>query len=209
MNNTGGDLLKTIERKLLSGVPVDGPKLAQSLLPGDRPDLKKTDQKPAAVLIPVRKGNKCLSIIFTQRPESMPEHPGQISFPGGKSDAGEPLVETALREAEEEIGLSRHLVKVIGELPVYRTITNYAVTPVIGLVEGAFEPVPDHWEVDECFEVPLAFFLNKTNAKKHTLVQDGKERSFYAFQYKKRFIWGATAAMLVNFREVLFAYARE
>ena len=209
MNRQDANILQVIERKLRAGVPVDGPRLARSPLPGDWPDLKQKNPKPAAVLIPIRKGTEHLSVIFTQRPESMPEHPGQISFPGGKSDAEEPLVETALREAEEEIGLSRKLVTVAGELPPYRTITNYVVTPVIGLVEDAFEPEPDHWEVDDCFEAPLPFFLQKASQETHSRLHEGKERTFYAFTYEKHFIWGATAAMLVNLREVLFAYGRE
>jgi len=208
MNKHQSNILEVIERKLLSGAQVDGARLAKSPLPGDRPDIKHENPKPAAVLIPIRKGNH-LSIIFTQRPESMPEHPGQISFPGGKSDPEEPLVETALREAEEEIGLSRDLVTVVGEMPIYQTITNYAVTPVIGLVDKTFEANPDHWEVDDCFEAPLAFFLDKSNEEIHSRMRDGKMRSFYAFTFEQRFIWGATAAMLVNLREILFAYANE
>ena len=202
-----------IERKLRAGDFLDGPALVPNPLGGDRSIAGFQDQtagRPAAVLIPLvaRKGG-ALSIFFTQRPETMKEHPGQISFPGGRQARGDAsAVETALREAKEEIGLAPKQVEIIGRLSPYHTITGYRVTPVVGLVEGAFTPRLDPREVADAFTVPLTFFLDKAHAEKHTRIHEGNERPYYAFRYNERTIWGATAAMLINFREALLVYGQ-
>ncbi len=203
--------LKTLEQKLLRGDPLDGPSLVPKPLAGDRSiagDRDVTQGRPAAVLIPILVGASGLNIFFTERPETMKEHPGQISFPGGSQDRGDKtLTDTALREAREEIGLNPDLVKIIGSLSPYQTITGYRVAPFIGLIRQPFTPKLDAREVSDAFEVPVSFFLDKRNAQKHTSVYQGRPRPYYAFDYEGRFIWGATAAMLINLREALLAYA--
>lgn len=211
MTDTPSPALQALEAKLVRGIPLDGPALVKSPLRGDLSNSGLKDQpavKEAAVLIPLIFKDGVLSILFTQRPETMKEHPGQISFPGGRAAPGDKTPEeTALREANEEIGLSAASVNIIGRLPAYHTITRYKVTPVIGVVRNKFSPVIDSREVVDIFHAPVSFFLDKTNAQTQTRIREGKERIFYAFQYQNRFIWGATAAMLINLREALLAYA--
>lgn len=209
------DLTSTIQRveqKLLKREFLDGPALVPNPLGSDCSIAgysEKAASRPAAVLIPLVTGEGGLRIFFTQRPETMKEHAGQISFPGGGQAPGDASpVETALREAGEEIGLAPEQVEIIGRLSPYNTITGYQVTPVVGLVEGAFTPKLDPREVTDAFAAPLAFFLNQANAEKHTRLYQGIERPYYAFRYRQRTIWGATAAMLINFREALLAYGR-
>jgi 8-oxo-dGTP pyrophosphatase MutT (NUDIX family) len=153
---------------------------------------------PAAVLVAIVERPEP-TVILTLRPESMRKHPGQISFPGGRIDEsdGGP-VEAALREAEEEIGLARERVEVIGTADVYRTITGFEVTPVIGIVppDVAFTPHPG--EVAALFEAPLRFLLDPARHAVRTVEFRGRERSYYQIDYEGRRIWGATAAMIVN-----------
>ncbi|MDH3977486.1 MAG: CoA pyrophosphatase, partial [Gammaproteobacteria bacterium] len=119
---------------------------------------------PAAVLVPILEQGDSLSVLLTQRTENLTDHPGQISFPGGRSEAHDagPL-ETALREAQEEIGLSGDCVNVAGYLSTLAVISGFAVTPVVGFVSGQNEFQPDSYEVEALFEVPLAYFLNEEN----------------------------------------------
>jgi len=205
------DILNTLEKKFLEGEFLEGARLIKRPLGGDRSIAGYRDEakgKPAAVLIPLLLGGGELTVFFTERPETMKEHPGQISFPGGRQNAGDAtLMKTALREAKEEIGLDPALVRIVGGLNSYRTITGYAIDPVIGLVEEGFTPRLDSTEVADVFEAPLAFFLDKANARKHTRLYRGKPRPYYAFDFEGRFIWGATAAMLINLREALLAFS--
>jgi 8-oxo-dGTP pyrophosphatase MutT (NUDIX family) len=211
MSNSLDKALETLEQKLLRGDPLDGPSLVPKPHAADRSITGYRNApggRPAAVLIPILVGAPGLNIFFTQRPETMKEHPGQIAFPGGsKDERDKTLTDTALREAWEEIGLEPSLVSIIGSLTPYQTITGYRVTPVIGLIQQTFAPTLDAREVADTFEAPLGFFLDKANIQKHTSVYQGKLRPYYAFDYEGRFIWGATADMLINLREVLLAYA--
>ncbi|MCG8508011.1 MAG: CoA pyrophosphatase, partial [Rhodospirillales bacterium] len=154
---------------------------------------------PAAVLVPVVESHSELSILFTRRTHDLPDHPGQISFPGGRLESDEEGPEqAALRETEEEIGLDRRHVSIIGRLDEYVTRTGFSVTPLVGMVSGPFELSPDSREVAETFEVPLNFLLDPANQQRHERIIDGRERHFFAFSYKQYFIWGATAGMLIN-----------
>ncbi|MBC8157907.1 MAG: CoA pyrophosphatase [Alphaproteobacteria bacterium] len=158
--------------------------------------------RPAAVLIPVVDRDGDLSVIFTRRTDHLPDHAGQISFPGGSIEADDQSPEdAALRETEEEIGLDRSHIEVLGRLDRYDVRTGFSVTPVVGLVESPFELVPDAHEVAETFEVPLAFLLNPENHQRHERKVDGRDRHFYAVPYGNHFIWGATAGMLMNLYE--------
>ncbi|WP_299617770.1 CoA pyrophosphatase [Pelagibius sp.] len=160
--------------------------------------------RDAAVLVPIVDRARELTVILTRRSDELPDHAGQISFPGGRIDPGDRGAEdAALREAHEEVGLPRDQVRLIGRLDTYLVRTGYCVVPVIGLVSPPLALTPEQGEVEEIFEVPLAFFLNGANRQTHSRIFHGKERFFYAYPYRDYFIWGATAGMLSNLAEVL------
>jgi 8-oxo-dGTP pyrophosphatase MutT (NUDIX family) len=159
---------------------------------------------PASVLIPIVAHPQGATVLFTQRTPHLRAHSGQVSFPGGRAEPEDPSPEiTALRETEEEIGLSRERVEILASLPLYRTRTGFRVTPVVGLVTPPFELVPDPREVDEVFEVPLDFLLDPSNHERQTREFQGQTVGFYVVQYRERRIWGATAGMLVNLYRML------
>lgn len=154
---------------------------------------------PAAVLVPIVAHPGELTVLFTQRTAHLRSHSGQISFPGGRAEPGDATVEfTALREAEEEIGLRAERVEIVARLPDYFTRTGYRVTPVVGLLAPPLALAPDPREVEEVFEVPLAFLLDPRNHRRETRELQGRTVGFYVMQYEERRIWGATAGMLVN-----------
>jgi 8-oxo-dGTP pyrophosphatase MutT (NUDIX family) len=159
--------------------------------------------RPAAVLVPIVLRSE-LTVLLTQRTDHLSKHAGQIAFPGGREDPedGTP-VETALREAEEEIGLSRAHVDVIGFLDGYRTGTGFAITPVVGLIKPSFTLALHEGEVADAFEVPLSFLMNVDNHQQHQREWRGRQRAFWAMPYGERYIWGATAGMLRNLHERL------
>ena len=162
--------------------------------------------RAAAVLVPVVRHGSGLTILLTQRTDHLYDHAGQISFPGGHAEAhDESPAATALRETYEEIGLPHSLVEVLGELPEYTTVTGYRVIPVVGLVSALPALKLDAFEVAEAFEVPLAFFLDPANHQRNTLQYQGRTRHYYAMPYEQRYIWGATAGMLMNLYALLTA----
>jgi 8-oxo-dGTP pyrophosphatase MutT (NUDIX family) len=162
--------------------------------------------RPAAVLVPVVRRGNGLTILFTRRTDHLYDHAGQISFPGGRSEAHDgSAAATALRETFEEIGLPHSHVEVLGTLPEYTTVTGYHVTPVVGLVDPPAAFNLDAFEVAEAFEVPLAFFLDPENHQRNTLQYQGRTRHYYAMPYEQYYIWGATAGMLMNFYAFLTA----
>ncbi len=162
--------------------------------------------RPAAVLVPVMRRETGLTILLTRRTDHLYDHAGQISFPGGRSEAcDESPAATALRETFEEIGLPHSHVEVLGLLPVYTTVTGYRVTPVVGLVSSPPALSLDAFEVAEAFEVPLTFFLDPGNHQRNTLQYQGRTRYYYAMPYEQRYIWGATAGMLMNLYAFLAA----
>lgn len=154
----------------------------------------------ASVLIPIVMREHGPVLLFTQRTAHLTDHAGQVSFPGGRmeqSDAS--AIDTALRETEEEIGLDRRHVEVLGTLPDYMTATGYRVTPVVAIVHPPFELCADPFEVAEIFEVPLAFLMDGMNHQKRAFeIPNGSRRTFYAMPFDRFFIWGATAGMLRN-----------
>jgi len=160
---------------------------------------------PAAVLVPLIDRAEGLAVLLTRRTAHLDHHAGQISFPGGRLERGDAdPVAAALRETKEEIGLAPERVEVLGRLDGYTTITGFAVVPVVGLVRPPFELHLDPFEVDEVFEVPLAFVFDPANRQRHFRDgPDGTRRYFYALPYGPHYIWGATAAMLVNLAEAL------
>jgi 8-oxo-dGTP pyrophosphatase MutT (NUDIX family) len=158
----------------------------------------------AAVLVPIISHPQGLTVLFTQRTTHLRSHSGQVSFPGGRAEPGDPSAEfTALREAEEEIGLRPASVEVLARLPDYRTRTGYRVTPVIGLLTPPVAFTPDPHEVAEIFEVPLDFLLEERNRQRRTREFQGQQVGYYVFEYGGKMIWGATAGMLVNLHRML------
>ena len=163
---------------------------------------------PAAVLFPIVLRDNGQTVLLTQRTAHLKDHAGQISFPGGRvEEEDQSPVHTALRETEEEIGLAREHVEVLGFLPEYRTGTGFRVTPVVALVTPPFELALDPFEVAEAFEVPLAFLLDPANHKRHSLHYRGALRHFFAMPYGDYFIWGATAGMIRSLTERLGLHA--
>lgn len=160
--------------------------------------------KPAAVLLLVVGHQPDPTVVFTQRTAHLADHAGQISLPGGRVDEGDETAEhTALREAQEEIGLDPHRVQTLGRLPEYHTSTGFRVTPVVGWAEPPLEYHLDPHEVADVFEVPLAFLLDTRNHKYESAIHKGRLRNYWAMPFADRFIWGATAGMLVTFQRIV------
>lgn len=159
---------------------------------------------PAAVLFPIVLREAAPTVLLTQRTAHLKDHAGQIAFPGGRVEASDRSpVDTALRETEEEIGLARSHVEVLGYLPEYRTGTGFRVTPVVALVRPPFALSLDAFEVAEAFEVPLAFLLDPANHQRHSLHYRGAQRQYFAMPWGEYFIWGATAGMIRSLCERL------
>ena len=192
-------------RRLASGLPVSAPPLGSDFsLNGVVPVPERW--RPAAVLVPLVRRESGTTVLLTQRTDDMPSHAGQIAFPGGRQQAEDAdAVATALRETEEEVGLTRDFIEVIGPVDQYRTGTGYEITPIVGIVTPGFTTRADPREVADVFEVPLAHFLDERNHRIDSRVWQGRERRYYAMPYGERYIWGATAGMLKNLHFVLTA----
>jgi 8-oxo-dGTP pyrophosphatase MutT (NUDIX family) len=177
-----------------------------SLVPGGAPPA--TALTRAAVLVPLVMRPAELMVLLTQRTAHLAAHAGQISFPGGSVEPGDAdSIDTALRETTEEVGLPRDHVEIVGRLDTYVTSTGFEVTPVVGLVRAPYPTMLDAFEVAEVFEVPLAFIVDPANHQRQSRELKGRMRTFYVLPYQSRYIWGATAGMLVNLAEVLGAPA--
>jgi len=202
------------------GVDAHLPKLELSVLQSDalakrfacsnewKPELlsetRFSDREPvhASVLIPLIVRDQ-LTVLLTQRTQHLSSHSGQIAFPGGKADPQDrDPVATALREAQEEIGLDSDFVQVLGTLPIYTTGSAFLVTPVVALVRPGFKITPSAYEVADVFEVPLAHFMDPANHRRHAVDWQGQRREWLSMPYQEgeveRFVWGATAGMLRN-----------
>jgi 8-oxo-dGTP pyrophosphatase MutT (NUDIX family) len=166
-------------------------------------DASRQALEPAAVLLLVVNHPEP-TVVLTQRTSHLAHHAGQIAFPGGRREGVDESPEsTALREAEEEIGLDAARVELLGRLPEYRTGTGFAVTPVVGWVEPPLTYTPDPHEVADVFEVPLAFLMNTANHRYESAFYRGRMRHYWAMPYGERFIWGATAGMIVTFQRLM------
>lgn len=162
----------------------------------------------AAVLVPVIVRQTGATMLLTQRTAHLRDHAGQVSFPGGRSEAGDASPEaTALREAEEEVGLVSSQVEILGRLPEYRTGTGFVITPVVGLVTPPLNLKLDDFEVAEVFEPPLEFLLDSTNHQRHTIEVRGVMHEYWAMPWQGYYIWGATAGMLVTLHRLLHSEA--
>jgi 8-oxo-dGTP pyrophosphatase MutT (NUDIX family) len=169
----------------------------------------------ASVLVPLTQRQEGLAVLLTQRTDHLHDHPGQVSFPGGRAEAEDAdATATALREAQEEIGLLPSFVDVIGLLPTYTTGTGFIVTPVVGVLQPGYSVSPDPFEVAEVFEVPLSFLMNPANHRWHSIEAGGARREFLSMPWtgvdasgrrRQYFVWGATAAMLRNLYRFLVA----
>ena len=159
---------------------------------------------PAAVLVGLVDRPDGPALLLTQRTDHLRDHAGQICFPGGRIEpTDESPAAAALREAEEEIGLDPARVATIGELPVYQTVTGFRIHPVVGWISPPLELRPDPFEVAEAFEVPLHFVLDPDNHRRQSYRRGPVTRGYYVLPYQGRFIWGATAGILVNFARLL------
>jgi 8-oxo-dGTP pyrophosphatase MutT (NUDIX family) len=160
--------------------------------------------RPAAVLVPIIDHPEP-TVLLTQRAQHLPNHPGQISFPGGKIEKADadPLA-AALRETEEEIGLSRSAVEPLGYLDLYMTTLGYRIVPLIARVKPGFTLKLNTAEVDATFEVPLAFLMDEANVQRHSRDWQGMTRHYYAITFGERYIWGVTAGILRNLHERIY-----
>jgi 8-oxo-dGTP pyrophosphatase MutT (NUDIX family) len=198
-----------IRRRLQSPERRVGARSQGGFVRGDHdlnPDLQpKEPLIPAAVLIPIIDRPGGLTVLLTERTKHLAAHAGQISFPGGRLEPSDRDANSAaLRETEEEIGLTRDRVEIAGRLDTYYVRTGYVVTPVVGLVAPRFDLRLDPHEVAAAFEVPLDFLLDPANHQRRSRVDvGGVTREFWAMPYREHFIWGATAGMLVNLYEVI------
>lgn len=178
------------------------------LNPEMRAEMNGRSLKPAAVLVPLIDRPEGMTVLLTRRTDHLHDHAGQISFPGGRIDmADADAAAAALRETEEETGLGRGYIDLVGTLDTYVTRTGFEVTPLVGLVMPGFALQPDSFEVAEIFEVPLAFFLEPASRRTESREWQGRKRYFYVYPYRHYYIWGATAGMLNNLAEVLGAPA--
>jgi 8-oxo-dGTP pyrophosphatase MutT (NUDIX family) len=154
---------------------------------------------PAAVLVPLVQREGDVHVLLTQRSAHLRDHPSQISFPGGRVEGGdENRIDTALREAAEEIGLARERVDVLGMLPVHEMPSGFRISPVVGWIAPPLELTLDPFEVADAFEVPLAHFLDPANHLRRHYFFNGRHRHYLAMPYAGHYIWGATAGMLYS-----------
>ena len=161
----------------------------------ERPDARKL--RAAAVMAPLILVNDEWHMILTKRPGTMKHHPGQIAFPGGKQDqSDDSLLDTALRETQEEVGIAPNQIQILGQLPAHETVTAFNITPFVASVDPSAKLQKELYEVEEVFTVPFRFLMAEENYQIQSRVWFGAERFYYAVPYGPYYIWGATARML-------------
>ncbi|MBX3483316.1 CoA pyrophosphatase [Phenylobacterium sp.] len=178
------------------------------LAPGGWSDMGTEDLKPAAVLIGLVQREAGVNVLLTRRADTLRRHTGQVALPGGRRDPGETALQTALREAHEEVGLEPRFVAPIGLSTPYQTGTGYLVTPVVGLVRPGFTLTANPAEVAHIFETPFAYLMDMANYEQHEReLPTGEKRRFYATTHEEQYIWGATAGILRALYERLYGAA--
>lgn len=187
------DALERLRRAL--GDPA-GESSDYDLNPGNAPPEGRV-LRSAAVLVALTEGAAGPDLVLTKRSSALRHHPGQIAFPGGKQDPGDPTPEAAaLREAQEEIGLDPRQVELLGRMPAHETVTGFMITPVIGRIRGPFLPVPEAGEVEEVFRVPFAHVMDPARFRIERRIWQGQWRAYYTVPWGPYYIWGATARIL-------------
>jgi len=208
---SGAEFFERVRARLTLDVPAGLTDASITPKRGDHdadPVMKKIAEvrpiRPAAVLVPVVDHPEP-TVLLTQRAQHLPDHPGQVSFPGGKIDQSDasPL-DSALREAEEEIGLDRSFVEPIGYLDLYMTTLGYRIVPVIAHVRPGFSLTLNTSEVDATFEVPLGYLMDQSNVQRHSRDWQGMTRHYYAITFGERYIWGVTAGILRNLHDRIY-----
>lgn len=164
---------------------------------GDQRLAGVTTFRAAAVLVAITERERP-GVLLIHRPSDMRAHPGEVAFPGGKTDPGETPTEAALREASEELGIAPDQVRVIGESDLYRTHSGFAITPVLATVPADIAIIPNLTEVAQWFEPPLDFVLDPSNQRREQVAWDGAMRSYYQIDWQGHRIWGVTAGLIVN-----------
>ncbi|MDO8288688.1 MAG: CoA pyrophosphatase [Parvibaculum sp.] len=205
-------------RNLIAARVFAAPPSLEDLLNGSAPrgdgDLQPEswatrEQRPnlraAAVLVPIVEYVEGPKVLLTRRADHLVSHAGQVSFPGGKIEEGETPAEAAIREADEEVGLKAEFIEVAGYLDAYETGTGFRILPVVSFVRPGFTLNVHEGEVAEVFEVPLSFLMTSKNHERHKATWQGREREYYAMPYNEHYIWGATAGMLRNMYDRVFA----
>jgi 8-oxo-dGTP pyrophosphatase MutT (NUDIX family) len=203
-----------VARRLATAAPGlrRAPDPAPDSLPRGDHDLNDQDMYPdlplvsAAVLVPIVTHPEGLSVLFTLRTSHLSAHAGQVSFPGGRVEPGDAdETAAALRETEEEIGLRQDQIRLVGRLDTYVTRTGFRIFPLVGFVAPPLALAPDPQEVADVFEVPLDFLIDPSNRRRESRLYQGRERFFWAIPFDGRYIWGATAGMVVNLSELLWS----
>jgi len=187
--------------------PFEGADYGDHRLNPDMHDLIVNDGlRDAAVLIPVVDRGEEASVILTKRTDKLRSHAGQIAFPGGRLDPTDPTPEfAALRETEEEIGLSSNFIEVVGRMPDYVSGSGFRIAPILSVVKPGFRLDINPDEVDDAFEVPLAFLMDPANHNRESRIWEKKERFYYTMPFHERFIWGVTAGIIRTVYERLYA----
>ncbi len=205
ISRTEADLRQRCTSRLLPQEPVDWNRSDEDMNERSRLLPLNVKPKPAAVLVPIITRPQGLSVLLTQRTETLSNHAGQIAFPGGRIDQGETAVAAALREAREEVSLASEYVEPLGFLDGYLTVTGYVVKPVVALVSEGHTVSRQQSEVADVFEVPFDFLMDKGNLRIDSRDFKGVQRRYYVFPFGERYIWGATAGMIKSLYDRLFA----
>ncbi|MGE3873166.1 MAG: CoA pyrophosphatase [Parvibaculaceae bacterium] len=191
--------------RLLQSAPVQVGRSDDDLNPDWKAIDPQVHRRPAAVLVPIVLHEPELTVLLTQRTDTLASHAGQVAFPGGKIDRGDKdALAAALRETREETGLDQSYIEPMGFLDAYLTRTSFEIVPVVALVRPGFVLSPHEHEVAAIFEVPLRFLMSGENHLRHSRQWQGKERHYYAMPYGERYIWGATAGMIMNLYDRLY-----
>ena len=199
--------LAQVESKDALDLSIDAPLGDHTINPGlSLPEEVRSRNRAAAVLIPVVAHEGEAKMLLTTRTEHLPSHAGQVAFPGGKIEEEDGSAHAAaLREAEEEIGLPRHHVELLGYLPPYQTMTGFRIVPVVAEVRPGFALKLDPSEVANVFEVPLSFLMSADNHKRESRQWRGQLRQYYVMPYKDHYIWGVTAGIIRRLYLQLYA----